>query len=298
MAQRYGGAYSPDAAPDTPPPAQGNGQAFKRVKRSKIGMRSNLLFFAPLPLAIRAFGDGATVMATKLSAFGLLILAAWLTREGIRAHEAYDARRIARRPAIPRKMFGSFLTGLGLAVASTASTFDPLSAAIYFVAGTVLHSLAFGFDPLTNKSAEGVDTYQTDRVARAVEEAEKHLASMAEAAAMTRDRQLEARVAGFAGTARDLFRTVENDPRDLTSVRKYLGVYLLGARDATIKYAELHDRAPTDAARHDFMTLLDDLERNFASRTQKLLTNDKEDLDIEIGVLRDRLAREGVRDIE
>jgi 5-bromo-4-chloroindolyl phosphate hydrolysis protein len=195
-------------------------------------------------------------------------------------------------------MFGSVLTGLGLAVASTASAFDPLSAAIYFVAGTVLHILAFGFDPLTNKSAEGVDTYQTDRVARAVEEAEKHLASMAAAAAMTRDRQLEARVAGFAGTARDLFRTVENDPRDLTSVRKYLGVYLLGARDATIKYAELHDRAPTDAARHDFMTLLDDLERNFASRTQKLLTNDKEDLDIEIGVLRDRLAREGVRDIE
>ena len=38
------------------------------------------------------------------------------TREGLQAEAAYDARRIARRPAIPRKLFGGILTGLGLAI--------------------------------------------------------------------------------------------------------------------------------------------------------------------------------------
>ena len=38
---------------------------------------------------------------------------------------------------------------------------------------------------------------------------------------------------------------------------------------------------------------LDDLETNFASRTKSLLTNNRSDLDVEIGVLRERLQREG-----
>jgi hypothetical protein len=40
--------------------------------------------------------------------------------------------------------------------------------------------------------------------------------------------------------------------------------------------------------------LLRDLGDEFAARTEKLLLDDRSDLDIEIGVLRDRLAREGV----
>ena len=48
-------------------------------------------------------------------------------------------------------------------------------------------------------------------------------------------------------------------------------------------------------ARADYEALLDDLETNFARRTSALLTDNRSDLDIEIGVLRDRLKREGVQ---
>jgi len=41
--------------------------------------------------------------------------------------------------------------------------------------------------------------------------------------------------------------------------------------------------------------LLDDLEQNFAARTQKLISDDRTDLTIEIDVLRDRLSRENNR---
>ena len=68
----------------------------------------------------------------------------------------------------------------------------------------------------------------------------------------------------------------------------------MGARDATIKFADLWARTRDPGARADYEALLDDLETNFARRTSALLTDNRSDLDIEIGVLRDRLKREGV----
>ena len=291
MARRYGGKFSPEADRDSAeqPVNQWDGK-----RRSRAGGRANMLFLAPLPLAIRAFTQDPAGLAANLVAFGILMLAAWLTRDGILAHEAYDARRIARRPALPRKMIASVLTGLGLFVAALAaneSLFNPL---IFAVLGFALHAYSFGADPMRDKGMEGVDTFQQDRVARAVEEAERHLAAMKDAIARAGDRRLETRVERFQDTARDMFRTVEEDPRDLTAARKYLGVYLLGARDATVKFADIYARSRDAGAKADYEALLDDLEKNFTARTRAFLLDNKTDLNIEIDVLRERLEREGV----
>ena len=181
----------------------------------------------------------------------------------------------------------------GLAAAGLAGH-GVLAAMIFAGLGLGLHLAAFGIDPLKNKGVEGIDTFQQDRVARAVDEAEDHLAVMTDHLAALRDRKLDARLERFAATARDMFRIVEEDPRDLTASRRYLGVYLLGARDATIKFAELYGRAADATARAEFVALLDDLEQGFSARSDKLLLDDKTSLDVEIEVLRERLAREGV----
>lgn len=291
MAQRYGGQFSPEGSPDSAPAPK---NPFQGKKRTRAGFRVNLLFILPFPLIWRAFTSDPVVMAQYLGAFGLLILAAWLTREGIIAQEAYEARKVARRPAIPRKIFASVLTGAGLALAGFVGH-GVLDAVIFAVLGAALHSFSFGLDPLKSKGMEGIDTFQQDRVARAVDEAEKHLAAMSDAIRRAEDRKLEARVEKFQTTARDMFRTVEEDPRDLTAARKYLSVYLLGARDATIKFADLYARTRDAQARTDYAALLDDLEENFAARTEKLLIDDRTGLDVEIEVLRERLQREGVR---
>ncbi|NHQ73801.1 hypothetical protein HAT86_04875 [Roseovarius gahaiensis] len=293
MAQRYGGKHSPDGAPAGANAAPNTGP-YRGAKRTKAGGRVNLLFLAPLPLIWKAFTSDPVMMALYLAALGLLILAAWLTREGILAQEAYEARKVARRPALPRKIVGSLATGAGLFVAGLAG-FGLIEAGIFAILGAVIHSFAFGLDPLSDKGVDGVDMFQTDRVARAVDEAEQHLTAMSEAIKRAGDRQIEARVEQFKTTARELFRTVEEDPRDLTAARKYLSVYLLGARDATVKFADIYGRNRDSQAKADYVALLDDLSGNFAARTEKLLRDDRSDLDIEIGVLRDRLQREGIR---
>lgn len=65
-----------------------------------------------------SLNDGAVGMAVGLIAAGVLTLSAWLMREGLRAETAFDARKVARRPAFPRKMVSSVLAGIGIAIAA------------------------------------------------------------------------------------------------------------------------------------------------------------------------------------
>ena len=136
---------------------------------------------------------------------------------------------------------------------------------------------------------EGIDVFQTGRVAHAVEEGEAYLKAMQDAILRARDRSLERRVNQFAAVARSLFRTIEADPGDLTAARKYLSVYLMGARDATVKFADHFAQTRDASARADFETLLTDLETTFAQKTTAFLSNNRTDLDVEIAVLRERL---------
>lgn len=288
MAQRYGGKYSPGApaAPATAP----NRFDGKRPLPSKG--RTNIFFIASLMMLIPAFTGGPDALFAGLGATAFLLSAAWLTREGLIAEDAFNARTLARRPAIPRKVFAAVLTGAGLGLGASISQ-PGLYPVLFAVAGAALHLASFGLDPLRDKGTAGMDSFQTDRVARAVDEAERSLSAMRDAIVRANDRPLEARVDAFAATARALFRTVEGDPGDLTAARKFLSVYLSGARDATVKFADFYATSRDATARADYLGLLDDLETNFASRTKTLLTNNRSDLDVEIGVLRERLQREG-----
>ncbi len=293
MAKRFGGRFSPqprqDRSDPRPPARPRPGEI-----RHPLESRTRWVTIMAIPFLISAFWQDPTGLATHLAGFGGIAAGMWMTREGLQAEAAYDARRVARRPAIPRKLFGGILTGLGLAVGAYVPGAE-VGAGIIGVAGALLHWLAFGPDPMRDKGMEGVDTFQQDRAQRIVAEGEAHLKAMQDAILRTGDRRLEARVAMFAATARDMFARVEEDPGDIAAVRRYLGVYLQGARDATVKFADLYVQTHDPRAQQDYENLLNDLETEFAARTRKLIEGGRTNLDIEIGVLRDRLAREGLR---
>lgn len=284
MAQRFGGKYSPGGTADTPAP---------QARVHPVGARVNFLFVLPFMFAARAFFQDPAGLALNLAAFAVLMLAAWLTREGVLAQAAYDARAVARRPALPRKMVASGLTGIGLGLAGLVA--GPATAAAGIVLGAALHFGAFGPDPLSDKGMDKVDAFQTDRVARAVEGAEAHLKDMRDAIRRTNERAMVERVDTFASSMRALFRAVQDDPRQLSAAQRYLGVYLLGARDASVKFADLYTRKRDSDARAAYLALLDDLQARIDQRRDTLLGSDRQALDIEMEVLRERLEREGLR---
>lgn len=296
MAKRYVGKYSPDRPGDPAQETVAAPRPFDGRRPSRVGAKANILFLLPFPFIVSAFRGEPIGLAMNLGAFAALMLSAWLTREGLLAEEAYDARNVARRPAIPRKIFGSLAMALGLGLAGMADG-SLVNAVVFAGLGGILHLLSFGPDPLKDKGMEqmsGVVRADTERAERAVREAEAVLAEMTTVIRRAGDPALETRLDRFIQTARKMFRTVEQDPRDLTASRKFLGVYLTGARDATRKFADLYARTRDPKARSDYLALLDDLERNFASKTDTLLLDNRTDLDIEIGVLRERLERENL----
>ena len=291
MAKRFGGKYSPKGGE----PVTHDAGQFDGAEVNPVGARANLLYIPAVPLIFLTLNDGAIAMAVGLVGAALIAAGAFLLRGGLQAEAEYNARRVARRPAFPRKLASAVMIGAGIAAASFAHQSGILASAIYGIASVALHIASFGIDPLRDKGMEGIDTFQQDRVARVVEEAAAHLDAMKDAVLRAGDRDMEARVEKFQTVARDLIRTVEEDPRDLAAARKYLGVYLLGARYAAAKFADIYSRSRDPQARSDFAALLDDMTENFSARTRKLLREDRTDLNIEIDVLRERLAREGVR---
>lgn len=294
MAKRFGGEHSPDAKNIEEVSPKPNAP-YRGARVDPVGARSNVMFVPGAVLLFTSLNDGASGLLLGGIGAALWTASAFLLREGQRAQIAYDTRRVARRPALPRKILAALLTGIGAGVAAWKAEPGLAIAATYGVVTAALQLAAFGLDPLTDKGVEGVDDFQQNRVARAVEEAEGYLNAMRDAALRAQDRMVDARIEQFQSVAREMFRRIEEDPRDLTGARKYLTVYLQGARDATIKFADIFSRSQDAQARSDYLALLDDLEQNFTAQTQKMLIEDRTDLTVEIDVLRDRLKREGVR---
>lgn len=301
MARAYGGQFSPKgqsepAAGGAPAPQRG-GNPFRNKRARNVNIWARLLFLAPLPLLMAGLGSirrGQPIdAAVELAALATLLLGAYLLNDGLKAEAAYNARKIARPPGLPRKMIAAALAGLGVFLAGWLVSGQGLLGGVIFGAlATLAHLFAFGLDPLAKKGLEGVDEFEVDRVARAIEKAEGTVAEITAAAARIGDRRLTERVEGFAERVREVFRVVEEDPRDLTRARKFLGVYLVGARDATTKFADLYSRERDEEARAEYEALLTDLEQSFDTHRADLLSEDKVDLDVEIEVLRERLQRE------
>ena len=298
MARRFGGQFSPEGTRDAASPAARPALSGRPVRRwtARITILS-IVAFPMLIAGILELGSGNAIKAMgELAAFAGMASGIWLTREGLKAEDAFAARSVARPPRAPRKIAGAIAMGIGVAFgAAVGWDLGLVQGALYGALATAAHLTAFGLDPMRAKGMSDLSDFDRDRVVGAVDKAETLLADLLAQAARIRDRAVAQRMDSFAATARDMFRRIESDPRDLGGARRYLGVYLTGARDATAQYADLAARTPDTTARADYLALLDDLEMRFAAKSATLIENDRSALDIEIGVLRDRLKQEGVR---
>lgn len=304
-AQRFGGRFSPDGSkadsPNTGKTSAPLPPAFRNRRARSVSLRARLMYLLPIPLLFAALGSilggngSALAMLAEVGGFAGLMLAAWLVNEGLRAEAAFNARTIARPPAIPRKLFAAVLTGASLlGVFWLANDRSLVEAVIYSAVAVAAHVASFGIDPMRKKGVAGVDGFASERVAKAIDRAEGHVRETAAAASRFGDRMLEGRVERLCDQARDVFRTIEEDPRDLSRARQFLSVYLLGLKDATVKFADLYGRSRDQKAKQDYEALLGDLETSFSTHRTQLLEDNRSDLDVEIEVLRERLQQDGL----
>ena len=172
MAERYGGRYSTGGARDARQEKSSGARPVARRKARRVSLRARMMFVLPLPMLFAGIGaisrGSAAEMVGELGAFAGLMAGAVLLNEGLRAEDAYDARTVARPPAIPRKLFAAALTGVSIAAAGVLSLGQsPVVAIVFGAVAALAQGLAFGLDPMRRKGIEGTGDFDTDRVARA-----------------------------------------------------------------------------------------------------------------------------------
>ncbi|MCP1334999.1 5-bromo-4-chloroindolyl phosphate hydrolysis family protein [Futiania mangrovi] len=256
------------------------------------------LHLLPLPLIFAALGSLAGgrlgELALEVCGFVGLMAGAILVRQGLVRERDYNRRTVARAPRLPRKLLGAALygvstgavvlaTGMGLSVAAVAASGAALGVAF-----------VYGLDPRRDKAVQGAGGVTTAEVEETVRTALAKIAGIDAAARQIGNMELRARLGRIASRARDIVGVLESDPKDIRRARKFLHVYLDGARDVAAKYAATHARVESGELEENFRRVLEGMEKTFEAQHMRLLADDVNDLDVDLEVLRLRLKEEGV----
>lgn len=239
---------------------------------------------------------GAPIAAISCIGAGLGVLAsAHLTKDGLIAESEYNARVISRAPGLPRKAIGAIIMGASVGIGSWLGAGGSMLTSIGVGAiATIGMMMSFGFDPIRAKGLQGVNQHEASRAADAIGKAEALLKEIREMAIAFKDRRLRLDVENLAISAEDMFQSIENDPGEYRNARRYLSVYLEGARDATTQYINLPKSQQSVEATEKYTALVRELDSGFRQKSQLMLEDNRNSLDIEIDVLRERLASEGI----
>ncbi len=258
-----------------------------------------LMFLLPLPVLFAAIASLARGSLSDLlgdaAGYALFLAGALLLRRGLLSEAEYDRRRIAKAPW-PLKTLGGGAIALATGVTAWLGVGqNPVIALVFGLTALLGCYLSYGFDPRAAKRFtdwDGVDT--TDRVLEALTQAEASIAAIEQSTRNIRNAELNSRLRRIVALARQILKLLEEDPRDLRRARKFLNVYLDGARQVTEGYAKTHGRVAAPELEDNFRRVLVTIEEVFTEQQQKLLESDVSDLDVQIEVLTTQLKREGV----
>ncbi|MBT8131951.1 MAG: 5-bromo-4-chloroindolyl phosphate hydrolysis family protein [Gammaproteobacteria bacterium] len=262
--------------------------------------RAYLLYLLAMPLVpalliVMALGDLSKLLIYG-SAFASFIAGARFMRKGLVAEAEFHKRKIASAVRRPLKTLGAIFTGVGTFISSWLAIGHSLPFAAVIAALAFAGCLLFyGRDPLGSKlGVAGGHGYTTEEIIATLKEAESKIFGIESARRDIRNPELAQRLRRIADRAKQILGVIEDDPGDIRRARKFLNVYLDGAKRVTEGYAQTHRAGHVGELEDNFRNVLQTIEGVFEEQHQKLLEHDKLDLDVQIEVLSTQLKKEGV----
>lgn len=275
-----------------------NTDQIKHTLRYKF--KGILLFLLPIPALIAAVlslvrGDIISTLITG-GAFAAYMVAAIIARHGFKLEGEYHKHKIARAPKFPYKNIAGFLTASITGVfAWLGADYNIIEAALIGGATLLGYAMYYGLDPRQDKHGNISFGVSIEEVLDAMEHANIRINAIEDARHKIQDPRINQSLGRITHKAREIISTIEEDPTRLPRARKFLKVYLDGAKRVTETYAKTHKHGTTTQALDtDFNQVLDSIEQTFTEQQTKLLENDTFDLDVQIEVLNRQLKREGV----
>ena len=278
-----------------------------KVKRYDVGdkkpplmIKGLLLFLLPLPLFFAiplslSAGNMKAFFVNSL-AFFLFISSAVIARKGFLAEREYKRRKIAKAPKIKYKTISLIIFTIAVFVTSKWGAENSFLVSMgYAIAGFFGFYLYYGVDPLKDKIQNISLSVTPEEVIEALNEAEKKIEAIEDARVSIYNFELNQRLRDIVKEAKGVLKLIEENPNDLYRARKFLVVYLDGAKRVIEGYAKTKKEGDENRELEEkFRKILDTIENNFKQQRQKLKENAIENLDVQIEVLKKQMKYEGV----
>ena len=254
-----------------------------------------LVSFMIMPLIYKAVVDPSV---TNILGYGLssavMGLGVFSLSVGQRKTAIYDGKFVAKASVIPFKAIGAGLIGLAAAALTNFQGGSLAQAAAVFPVVSALSLLTFGMDPLSNKGLNTTDerhVYKLEKIAAQagaqIDRLKKHASPLAVPEVMDG-------IARFERAVDKLLSVVTDDPARANAVRKFFTIYLNGVSDAATRFAAVYRSNGCRETKDDFVELLTRFSAAFESKAADYASAGSEMLEVEMKVLDDYLAREGM----
>ncbi|MEA3638442.1 MAG: 5-bromo-4-chloroindolyl phosphate hydrolysis family protein [Lamprobacter sp.] len=274
----------------------GQSKAESDMAPSTVAQPDWLLFVLPLPAAVAALaaliGGQLGMLLGDLIGYSLMLGGALLVRRGLADQRAVIGVALWR--LLPPKTFGALLLALGSGITAWLGAGHHPGIAFAFALVTLLGlSLVYGLDVSFQRRLRRPPGLGAQGAA-SLREAARTITAIEQARLEIRQPELDTRLANITALARQILERVEDDPRDLWRARKFLTVYLEGVQRVVEGYAKTHGQVAAPKLDQRFRHALETVEAAFREQHQVLLERDVDDLDVQIEVLTQQLAREGI----
>ncbi|MDU8909850.1 hypothetical protein [Aestuariicoccus sp. MJ-SS9] len=251
-----------------------------------------MLYLAAFPLLLILFQGSVLTVVGALFQLVLFALALWLIWSGQKAHAAYDAAEVARRPRLPRKLVGSVLIGFLVLILAGLQfhTFGPpLGLAL---TATSLSIAAFRPDPLRHKGIDDPKVVLRQRTAELTGKADAMLDAIVADIAALEDDDLTLRSQAMRSAVSRLVRMAANDTAVLGALRKPLRRFLKILAEETIELVDAWDSDRHAYARHRFVAKMTALTRAFEAKARAIGLNDgRDEFELEADLLIERIPQ-------
>jgi 5-bromo-4-chloroindolyl phosphate hydrolysis protein len=182
------------------------------------------------------------------------------------------------------------LASVTFLLAHFGAGFSLLTATVLGGAAYVCYRIAFGTDATLEDLYSDVEGFDASSAAKALESARSALLRARLAMGEIEGSSQAPLLSEVIGAADRIMAQVEQDPKRLSAAQRFLEIYLDGIANAAEKYAHLRGRGESDGIRTQFQDLLTDAKLVCERQERAMVQDDENDLDLDITVLRRRMA--------
>ena len=220
--------------------------------------------------------------------FLMLLGSTWLISQGLSQKADYSSATITKAPNVHYLMMGALALGLSISFLSFFGDMGLLRSLFLGLLGVAGSLMYYGNDPKDDKTSS-VQGISADLVIKTISEANEKIDYIESESSKIDDARLSASVKQAVSKAKEILKTIEEDPKDIRVSRKFLIVYIDGVKNVVDSYNQMDTEDIDEQTKDKIYQLFEDVEKRFDKELDRLKSNNQFDLDVHIDTLKEQI---------